>query len=68
MHVFNPHLRICVLILEREEGRGERERETMIGFLLHMPQQGIEPITSVCALTGGGTRNLFGVQYDAPIN
>ena len=59
---------MCVDFRERGRAGRERERETMIGFLLHMPQQGIEPITSVCALTGGGTRNLFGVQYDAPIN
>ena len=40
----NLHPRICLLILEREEGR-ERERETSISCLLYAPQPGIEPTT-----------------------
>ena len=33
------------------EGGSERERETLICCLPYMPQLGIEPTTSVCALT-----------------
>ena len=38
--VFYAHPRICLLILEGKSGGGgtaERERETLIGFLLYMP-------------------------------
>ena len=45
---FNPHPRICLLILEREEGR-ERERNIDMRdidrLLLYTPQLGIEPTT-----------------------
>ena len=52
---FNPHLRICLLILEREgerERRGERERDEskIISYFLYTPQPGIEPATQVCVL------------------
>ena len=52
---FNPHPRMCLLILERKEGK-ERERnidvrETSIGRLPQAPQPGMEPTTWVCAPT-----------------
>lgn len=51
----NPHLRICLFILEREEGR-ERERS-------------IDWLPLVCTLTWSWTWNLlFGIWADAPIN
>ena len=45
----NPHLRVCLLILVREEVgvRGRAERETLISCLLYAPQPGIEPATSI---------------------
>ena len=64
--ILNSHLRICLLILEREE-RGERKRERNINWL-----------PPIYALTGDGTHNLamfpdqesnpqpFGVWDDAP--
>ena len=60
---FNPHPRMCLLILERKEGK-ERERnidvrETSIGCLLYTPQLGIEPATLECALTQNQTHNLL---------
>ena len=48
-YLFNSHLRTCLFILEREEGREEEreihwcERETSIGRLLFAPRPGIEP-------------------------
>ena len=39
--IFNPQARMFFLIFEREEG-GEKERETSIGCLLHVPQMGIQ--------------------------
>ena len=45
MYFLNPYLRICLLILEREEGR---ERETLIGCLSYAPWPGIEPPTFWC--------------------
>ena len=47
---FNPHLRIYLLTLEREEragsgGEGERVRETSIGCLLYAPQLWIKSTT-----------------------
>ena len=48
----NPYPRICLLILEREEGERERERvkhgcerEASNGFLSYVPQLGSEPTT-----------------------
>ena len=50
-YFFNPHRRACLLILEREEGRErERGRETLIGYLLNVPDWGVEPTISACAL------------------
>lgn len=46
-----PYLRICLLILDREEGRerggGDRERgkETLFGCLPYVPRPGMEPAT-----------------------
>ena len=47
-NLFNPHARICLLILEREEGVGGGEKETMWErnidcALPYVPQAGIEP-------------------------
>ena len=60
---FNPHLNICLLILEREEGRGEERN--MIGCLPYMPYWGIEPAIYVCALTGNWARSqvVYGVMH-----
>ena len=49
----NCHLRICTLILEREEGGGwGRERETLVW------RRNIDRLTPVCTLTGDHTCNL----------
>ena len=53
---FNPHLRICFLILERgvnREGGRERKRETS------MWERNIDQLPPVCALTGEQTHNLL---------
>ena len=47
---FNPHPRICLLILEKEEGEREREKHqcekaTLIGCLSYTPDSGIKPAT-----------------------
>ena len=51
-YFLNPHPRICLLILEREEKREREkhqcERETSIGCLSYTPRQGIEPATFWC--------------------
>ena len=41
------------------ERKGERERKTSVGCLPHTPWLGIEPATSVCALTRDWTHNLL---------
>ena len=41
--LLNTHLRICLLIWEREREKHRGERETSVGCLLHSPQPGIEP-------------------------
>ena len=43
---FNPHLRMCLLILEREKHRCESK--TLIGCLPCMPRLGIEPTSFWC--------------------
>ena len=59
-----PHLRMCLLILERGEGRereGEKhqcEREASISCLSHVPQLGTEPATQACAPTANWTCDL----------
>ena len=50
--LFFQFLKICLLILEREEGGREMERETSIGCLPYMPLPGIEPAIQVRAVTG----------------
>ena len=67
---FNSSPRICLLILEREEG-GEREKyrfekETSIGFFLSPPSAEMKPATPAFALTGIQTHNHFDGQDDAP--
>ena len=55
---FKSYQRICLLILERGEGRGEEhwcERATSTSCLLDEAQLGTEPATKVCALTGNRT-------------
>ena len=49
------------LIPGRAEER-EKERETLIGHLLHVPQLGTEPAAQACALTG---KQPFSLQDDA---
>ena len=42
--IFSP--KTCLLILERREGEKHQcEKETLIGFLLYVPQPGIEMTT-----------------------
>ena len=44
---------------EREEGWGERERETSICCLPYAPRLEIEPSTQLCALTRNQTCNFL---------
>ena len=53
---FNPHPRICLLILETDEG--EREKETLISCLLYMSRPRIELTTFFS----------FGIQDNTPAN
>ena len=53
---FNPHPRICLVILEKDGGKGEgrgreRKRETLFGCFLYAPRPGTEPTTLVYAQT-----------------
>ena len=49
---FNPHPKICLLILERKEGRQRGKhrckRETLISYLSYAPWLGIKPTTFGC--------------------
>ena len=56
---YNPHLRICLLILERgnEREKHKCERKTKHWWPpIHAPT-GIKPATWVCVLTGNRTHN-----------
>ena len=64
----NTHLRICVLILERQEGEGgERERETLIGCFCMHPSQGSNFNLGMCP-HGGSNLQHFCVQDNALTN
>ena len=54
---FYPRLRLCLLILEREKHRCERD--TLVSCCLYAPFLGIEPIAYVRALTRNRTHNLL---------
>ena len=75
---FNPHPRICLLILERQgeretEGDGgggekhEWEGETSIGCFPCVPQQGMELVPCMCPDRGSNPQP-FGVRDNGPTN
>ena len=67
----NSHLKICLLIVEREEGReGEREKGLCVRNMgqlppLHVPT-GIKPVSQACALTRNRTCNLLVYRMALP--
>ena len=70
--IFNPHLRICLLILEREERRGgERERDVKEKYRLvashTCPDQDQTHNLGMCPDWGSNRRPL-GAWDDGPTN
>jgi hypothetical protein len=69
---FNPHLKIFFPLIFRESGRErERRKETLMCeryhqlVASHIPNQGWEPATKLCALYWNGTQESFTLQADA---
>ena len=48
-----------ILFIYFREREGKRNRETLIGCLLYLPQPGTKPSTKACALTGSRTGDLL---------